>query len=270
ALLVGGKLGEIGFTLLGSLVDGRSPLNARQLLLVNLLTDTLPALAVALRRPQGVSPEQLLGEGPDASLGEALTRDIQWRAGLTTGITSASWMIARLFGSPERASTVALLALVGGQLGQAIMAGRGSREVLLAAVGTWLALAAIVQTPAISNLFGCRPLGPLGWSQAVAAIGVSVLGARWMPQLQDWSQVAVHRLVNGVQDWLADEDDAELIALPPPAGEEPETTLAQWLPDLTEWLRAPERMVREMQAWLTGEEAEAREAVLEGEYQVLH
>ena len=270
ALLVGGNLGEIGFTLLGSLVDGRSPLSARQLLLVNLLTDTLPALAVALRRPQGVSPEQLLGEGPDVSLGEALTRDIQWRAGLTTGITSVSWLMARLFGSPQRASTVALLALVGGQLGQAIMAGRGSREVVLAAVGTWLALAAIVQTPGLSNLFGCRPLGPLGWAQAVSAIGVSVLGSRWMPQLQHWSQTAAHRLINGVQDWLSDEEDAELIALPPPEGEDGEITLAQWMPDLTEWLRAPERMVREMQAWLVGEETEARESVLEGDYQVLH
>lgn len=270
ALLVGGNLGEIGFTLLGGLVDGRSPLNARQLLLVNLLTDTLPALAVALRRPQGITPEQLLGEGPDASLGEALTRDIQWRAGLTTGVTSASWMVARLLGSPQRASTVALLTLVGGQLGQAIMAGRGSREVVLAAVGTWAVLAAIVQTPGISKLFGCRPLGPLGWTQAITAIGVSVLGARWMPELQRWSQTAVQTLTSGVQDWLADEEDAELIALPPPEGEESEAPLTQWLPDLAEWLRTPERMVRDMQAWFVGEEAETEVPALEGEYRVLH
>jgi magnesium-transporting ATPase (P-type) len=50
-ILLGGNLGEIAFTVLGAGLTGRSPLNARQLLLVNLLTDLAPALAVALRRP---------------------------------------------------------------------------------------------------------------------------------------------------------------------------------------------------------------------------
>ena len=51
SILIGGNLGEIGFTLGAGLVDGRPPLNARQLLLVNLLTDVAPAMAIALRPP---------------------------------------------------------------------------------------------------------------------------------------------------------------------------------------------------------------------------
>src|SRR5690606_23021527 len=102
ALLVGGNLGEIAFTVVGGLIEGRSPLNARQLLLVNLLTDTAPALAIALRRPRHADPEQLLREGPEASLGDALERDIAWRAAVTTGATSAAWMFARATGTRRR------------------------------------------------------------------------------------------------------------------------------------------------------------------------
>ena len=123
SLLVGGNLGEIGFTLLGGLLDGRSPLNARQLLLVNMLTDSLPALAVALRRPKHVSPEELLKEGPEHSLGDALTQDIIWRAVSTSGAAAIAWGMGRVWGSPERAGTVAMLALVGGQLGQTLAKG---------------------------------------------------------------------------------------------------------------------------------------------------
>ncbi len=82
-ILLGGNIGEIAFTLGSSLLTGRSALNTRQLLLVNLLTDMLPAMAVAIRPPSASSPEQLLAEGPEVSLGAALTRDIYLRAVVT-------------------------------------------------------------------------------------------------------------------------------------------------------------------------------------------
>ncbi len=68
--------GEIGSTLIGSLATGTPPLNARQLLLVNLMPDAAPAMAIALRRPKHVDPKPLLEEGPEASLGKALDEAI--------------------------------------------------------------------------------------------------------------------------------------------------------------------------------------------------
>lgn len=184
ALLVGGNLGEVGFTLLGGLLDGRSPLNARQLLLVNLLTDTLPALAVALRRPKNARPEDLMQEGPEASLGHALTREIEWRAGMTTGISVASWLVARATLSPAEASTVALMGVVGCQLGQTLIVGNGSREVVASSVGALLATALIIQTPGLSRVFGCTPLSLAGWTQTMGTMLVSLFGARMMPVVQ--------------------------------------------------------------------------------------
>ena len=52
AVLVGGNAGEVAFTVLGTALGGRSPLGTRQLLLVNLLTDMFPALAVAVAAPR--------------------------------------------------------------------------------------------------------------------------------------------------------------------------------------------------------------------------
>src|SRR5690606_25714779 len=120
SLLVGGNLGEIGFTLTGGLLGGRSPLNARQLLLVNLLTDALPAMAVALRPPSSVTPEELLREGPEVSLGDALERDILERGVITGSAATLAWLVARASGDRRGADTVGLLALVGAQLGQTL------------------------------------------------------------------------------------------------------------------------------------------------------
>ncbi|EUA56506.1 putative cation transporting ATPase [Mycobacterium xenopi 4042] len=48
-ILVGGNVGEVIFTIVGTAFGaGRAPIGTRQLLLVNLLTDMFPALAVAV------------------------------------------------------------------------------------------------------------------------------------------------------------------------------------------------------------------------------
>ncbi|MFO7565759.1 MAG: HAD-IC family P-type ATPase [Enhygromyxa sp.] len=188
ALLVGGNLGEIAFTVAGGLLEGRSPLNARQLLLVNLLTDTAPALAIALRRPPQTAPEELLREGPEASLGEALNRDIAWRATVTAGATTAAWLSARVMGSRKRADTIALLTLVGSQLGQTLAIGGRDPTVLAAGLGSTGLLLALVETPGLSQFFGSRPLGPIALGHAIAAstaaTGVAVAG----PWLVDWAR----------------------------------------------------------------------------------
>ncbi len=169
AILVGGNLGEIGFILVASAITGASPLNPRQLLLVNLLTDMAPALAIALRDPPDRTADTLLHAGPDASLGGPLTRQIAIRAGATAAGASAAWVVARMTGTPTRARTVALAALVGTQLGQTLLVGGRSPQVLAATAVSVVALVVVVETPGVSQFFGCRPLGPVGWSIAVGA-----------------------------------------------------------------------------------------------------
>jgi magnesium-transporting ATPase (P-type) len=182
-ILVGGNLGEIAFTVLGSAISGQSPLNTRQLLLVNLLTDLAPALAIALRPPGSStgSNTELLREGPEASLGEALTQDITNRAITTAGAATAAWTAARFTGRPTRARTVALAALVGSQLGQTLATGGPSPAVLASSLGSAAALAAIIQTPGVSQFFGCTPLGPVGWTIAGGAATASTLLGPLLP-----------------------------------------------------------------------------------------
>ncbi|GHF47064.1 calcium-translocating P-type ATPase [Amycolatopsis bartoniae] len=175
AILLGGNLGEIAFSVLGAVLTGRSPLTARQLLLVNLLTDLAPALAIALRRPSGGT--ELLSEGPESSLGKALQRDIGVRAGVTTLGATTAWTLARVTGRGRRASTVALASLVGTQLGQTLVTGGVDRPTLAASLGSAAALALVIQTPGVSRFFGCTPLGPVGWTIALgSATSATLLG----------------------------------------------------------------------------------------------
>ncbi|MGC9541427.1 HAD-IC family P-type ATPase [Streptomyces sp. UG1] len=167
-ILLGGNLGEIAFVLATTLLTGRSALNARQLLLVNLLTDMLPAMAIAARPPAGRA-ERLLAEGPEASLGTALTRHIRLRAALTALAAGSAWIAARATGTRAHADTVALVALVASQLLQTLVDAGRDPVVLLAAVGSLAALGVVVAVPPLSRFFGSRPLGPAGWTIALAA-----------------------------------------------------------------------------------------------------
>jgi cation-transporting ATPase I len=178
AVLLGGNLGEIGFALgAGLFTRTGSPLQARQLLLVNLLTDIVPAMALALRPPPRATPERLLREGPDVSLGPALTRDIVIRAVATGGSATAAWVFGRATGTRRHASTVALVGLVGSQLAQTAVAGWRSPLVVGSTVVSAATLAAMVQTPVVSHFFGCTPLGPVGWAGGVSAAAAGAGGA---------------------------------------------------------------------------------------------
>ena len=183
SILVGGNLGEIGFSLAAGVVHGKSPLNARQLLLVNLLTDVAPAMAIALRPPTAAALESLAQEGPEVSLGEALNRDIAARAVVTAAGAGSAWLIARAIGSDEKAATIALLALVGTQLGQTLISGGFTRPVLTTSIASAGVLTGIVQTPGVSHFFGCRPLGPIGWATAIGASAAATSASLVFPQV---------------------------------------------------------------------------------------
>ncbi|OEV30503.1 ATPase [Streptomyces nanshensis] len=190
SILLGGNAGEVGFSVLGTLLSGTSPLSARQLLLVNLLTDMFPAMAIAVTpHDQGSASEDTLTETHAASpvnLGEPLTHEIR-RRGLITGAGAATaWLAGSLTpGSAQRTSTMALCGVIGAQLTQTVAGRRDSPLVLGTVISTAAVLVALVQTPAVSRFFGCTPLGPVAWAGVAIAIGTSSVGPRLVPQADE-------------------------------------------------------------------------------------
>ncbi|MBB5624482.1 HAD-IC family P-type ATPase [Sphaerisporangium krabiense] len=182
SILLGGNVGEIVFTVGTGLLAGGSALNARQLLLVNLLTDMAPALAVAVRPPASTDPDKLLAEGPEASLGESLTRDIYLRSAVTASAAIAAWAAGRLTGTQARANTIGLVALVAAQLFQTVAQGGRDRVVVAATLASLVMLVVVVSVPGVSTFFGSRPLGPVGWS---IALGCAAAATYLGPAAQD-------------------------------------------------------------------------------------
>ena len=161
SVLLGGNAGEVLFAVIGSAITGTSPLNTRQLLLVNMMTDALPAAALAVSKPSG--PLDTGRRGPDQP---ELWRAVAIRGVTTAAATTGAWAMAGVTGRPQRASTVALVALVGTELGQTLLDSRAPLVVLTAA-GSLAAMGTLISIPVVSQLLGCTPLGPLGWTQAL-------------------------------------------------------------------------------------------------------
>jgi cation-transporting ATPase I len=174
SILTGGNAGEVAFSVLGTLLSGHSPLSTRQLLLVNLLTDMFPAMAVA------VTPGQDDADGlaaPTEAMRTPLERQILARGTVTALGATAAWVFGALTpGTARRTSTMALCALVGAQLAQTLIGRRPSGLVLGTSVGSALALIAVVQTPGVSQFFGCTPLGPLAWTGVAAGVALAAAG----------------------------------------------------------------------------------------------
>ncbi|MFJ7150209.1 HAD-IC family P-type ATPase [Streptomyces sp. NPDC100445] len=185
AILIGGNAGEVGFGIIGTLLSGRAPLSTRQMLMVNLFTDLFPSMAVAVTEKEG---EADLGHVEEAAgvLGEPLLRQIRHRAVTTCLGAVAAWLIGRFTpGTARRSSTMALCGVVGTQLVQTLLDRRDSRLVQVTSLGSALALVAVVQTPGVSRLVGCTPLGPVAWAGVVAAIALALAGQRTLPRLEE-------------------------------------------------------------------------------------
>lgn len=202
-ILVGGNVGEVLFTIIGTAFgQGRAPIGTRQLLLVNLLTDMFPALAVAVTS-QYVEPDEAEYDspeeaeaarrahrravltGPTPSLDAPLMRQIITRGAVTSAGATAAWAIGRYTpGTERRTATMGLTALVATQLAQTLLTRRHSPLVVATALGSAGVLVGIVQTPVISQFFGCTPLGPVAWTgvlgSTAGATAVSALAPNWL------------------------------------------------------------------------------------------
>ncbi|MCW2917171.1 MAG: putative cation-transporting ATPase [Actinomycetia bacterium] len=186
SILVGGNLGEVTFTIYGTAVGGRAPLTTRQLLLVNTLTDMLPALAVALAPPTHHPRRTPLRQN---LFGDALTQAIVMRGAVTALGAVMAWQSGRFTGRRRRADTMGLAALVMTQLAQTLQTGWRSRTVLATAAISAFVLAMVIETPGVSQFFECTPLGPAAWTLVLAAAGaataISILLPRLLPVQAD-------------------------------------------------------------------------------------
>jgi len=194
SMLLGGNAGEVAFALITSLLTGRSVLNARQMLLVNMLTDALPAAALAVSSQDGTGTLDR-----DES---AMWRAIAIRGTATTTGATLAWLMGRMTGTQRRAATIALIGLVSTQLAQTLADSHGPLVVSTAA-GSFLVLAAVISTPGVSQIFGCTPVDPLGWGQAFLATAVAASISALAPAV-------LERIGSKVYGSIVDDDDAGL------------------------------------------------------------
>ncbi|ANI41499.1 cation-translocating P-type ATPase [Mycolicibacterium vaccae] len=195
SMLVGHNIGEVAFALITSLLMGRPALNARQILLINLLTDALPAAALAVSPQTG---DQITGERSEAALWRAI-----WMRGASTATGGTlAWAFGRATGTPQRAATMGLIGLVLTQMGQTLTDSRG-RLVVATNVGTLAVMAGVISTPGLSQVFGCRPVGPIGWAQAAAAAGIAGALPRLAPGASERIAEAVRSLAEEAREKLS-------------------------------------------------------------------
>ncbi|HEV2093186.1 MAG TPA: HAD-IC family P-type ATPase [Rubrobacter sp.] len=180
-LLLGGNLGELGLEVGASVLGLASPLTARQIIAMNLVTDVLPALAVALQQPEHRDLSALAREGA-AALDVPLRGDILRRGTATAAPSLAAYLLALRSGGLPEARTVAFASIVATQLAQTLDAGRVegglNRSVLGAVSGSAGLLAAALTLRPLRDFFGLTTPTPLGLGLVGAGALVAVLLGR--------------------------------------------------------------------------------------------
>ncbi len=137
ALLLGGNLGEVAM-MAGAAVVGRGAvLGARQILAINLVTDVLPAVAVAVQPPRERDLHSVVREGAE-SFDQRLLSGIVRRGAATAVPSLAAVLAAPLLGA--QAPVVAFGSIILTQLAQTLQSGgvdeRSSRSVTMAVAGS--------------------------------------------------------------------------------------------------------------------------------------
>ncbi len=181
SLLLGGNLGELGLTAGASILTAASPLTSAQVLAMNLITDVLPALAVALQQPEHRNLSGLAREGA-STLERPLLEDVLGRAASTATPSLGAYLLALRASSLPQARTVAYACIVATQLAQTLDVGRSegglSRSVLGAVAGSAALFAATFAIKPLRVFLAITPPTPFGWTLVVGATLAAVALAR--------------------------------------------------------------------------------------------
>jgi Ca2+-transporting ATPase len=176
--LLGCNAGEVLFMFFAALVGWPAPLTAIQILWINLVTDGLPALALAMERPA----RDVMSWPPRPPREPVITR----RRGLLMLVqgmlvamaASIGFYLVRLTGTEDEARTVAFAIMAFSQLGFSMACrsfkltvpelGLFSNPYLLAAIATSALLqVAVITLPAARPIFESSPFGPRQWGLVV-------------------------------------------------------------------------------------------------------
>jgi magnesium-transporting ATPase (P-type) len=190
------------------------PLTSRQILTVNLITDVLPALAVALQEPEHHHLAALAHEGA-AAFDTRLRKDIGRRALATVAPTLASYLVTLRSSSMPQARTVAFASIIATQLAQTLDVGWGegglSHAVLGVVAGSAGVFIATLAVPLLRSFLGLAlpdaawlgsdrsrgAAGRLAWSRtrrcASGRSGYRMVShrARWRPRVMSQEQRGV-------------------------------------------------------------------------------
>lgn len=177
-LLLGGNLGELGLVVGASILGLASPLTTRQILAVNLITDALPALSVALQRPEHRHLAGLAREGTSA-LDKPLRNDVLRRGAATTVPALGAFALTLATSGLPQARTVAFASIVTTQLAQTLKAcwveGGLTPSVFGAVAASSGFLVAAVSVPALRTLLTLTLPTPFSWGLIGASAAVAAL-----------------------------------------------------------------------------------------------
>jgi calcium-translocating P-type ATPase len=193
-LLLGGNAGEMGLYVGVTSAGFGAPLTATQILLVSLITDALPSLAIAMRPPQQRNLSLLAREGL-AGMDASLPRDTV-RRGLATGLPSlGAFLWTQATAGTVEARAVTFASIICSQLAQTVDVGHAhgmlSRSTLLAVGGSLAALGLAVGVPPVGGFLGLVAPSAQGWGTVAASSAAAVvlsrsIGMAGQIRLREW------------------------------------------------------------------------------------
>jgi calcium-translocating P-type ATPase len=178
AMLLGGNLGEIAFITAIAVLGLPASLTTRQVLAVNLGSDVLPAISLAVQEPRSGDLGALSREGT-AAVGRPLWGEIA-RRGIATAVPALlAYLLTLRAQGPRQAQTVGFVSIVATQLAQTldtgITEGGRVRPVVLAVGGSAALLGATVLVPRARAFLGLATPTPLGVAAIVLASALAIV-----------------------------------------------------------------------------------------------
>lgn len=179
------NLGEILTVFLSLLLWRETPLKPIQLLWLNLITDSLPALALGMEPPEADIMRRAPRRREESLLAGGVAIECLWQGGMFAVLTLVAYFLgSRVWGSVALGETMAFAALAIGQLVHALnmrsshslfrIGFHTNRYMVGAFFGSLTLLLAVTVIPGVQTVFSLAPMSGAAWG-AVAALAAAPL-----------------------------------------------------------------------------------------------